>query len=45
MGDDGNDYFFRETGLSQEIYVKDGDKVEFGLGWIDVEESLDQINR
>tara|TARA_B100001750_G_scaffold130924_1_gene104100 strand:+ start:143 stop:340 length:198 start_codon:yes stop_codon:yes gene_type:complete len=28
-GDDGNDYFFHETGLSHEIYVKDGDKVEF----------------
>ena len=26
---DGNDYFFHETGLSHEIYVKDGDKVEF----------------
>ena len=29
VGDDGNDYFFHETGLSHEIYVKDGDKVEF----------------
>ena len=28
-GDDGKDYFFHETGLSHEIYVKDGDKVEF----------------
>ena len=28
-GDDGVDYFFHESGLSEGIYVQDGDKVEF----------------
>ena len=28
-GDDGTDYFFHETGLSEGIYVEDNDKVEF----------------
>ena len=28
-GDDENEYFFHETGLSDGIYVKDDDKVEF----------------
>ena len=28
-GDDGIDYFFHETGLSDGTYVKDDDKVEF----------------
>jgi len=28
-GDDGSEYFFHETGLSDGIYVKDDDKVEF----------------
>ena len=27
--DDGTDYFFHESGLSEGIYVQDGDKVEF----------------
>ena len=26
---DGTDYFFHESGLSDGIYVQDGDKVEF----------------
>ena len=26
---DGVDYFFHESGLSEGIYVQDGDKVEF----------------
>ena len=29
--DDGTDYFFHESGLSEGIYVQDGDKVEFEL--------------
>lgn len=29
QGDDGVDYFFHETGLSEGIYVKDNDRVEF----------------
>jgi len=28
-GDDGIDYFFHESGLSEGIYVQDNDKVEF----------------
>ena len=28
-GDDGEDYFFHESGLTEGIYVKDEDKVEF----------------
>ena len=28
-GDDGVDYFFHESGLSEGIYVQDNDKVEF----------------
>lgn len=28
-GDDGNDYFFHDSGLSEGLYVQDGDKVEF----------------
>jgi CspA family cold shock protein len=28
-GDDGEDYFFHESGLSEGIYVQDNDKVEF----------------
>tara|TARA_B100000029_G_scaffold50_1_gene91 strand:+ start:1001 stop:1252 length:252 start_codon:yes stop_codon:yes gene_type:complete len=28
-GDDGSDYFFHESGLTEGIYVRDGDKVEF----------------
>tara|TARA_X000000368_G_C22696534_1_gene564902 strand:+ start:410 stop:604 length:195 start_codon:yes stop_codon:yes gene_type:complete len=28
-GDDGNDYFFHSSGVSNELYVQDGDKVEF----------------
>ena len=28
-GDDGVDYFFHEYGLTEGIYVQDGDKVEF----------------
>ena len=28
-GDDGTDYFFHETGLSEGIYGEDNDKVEF----------------
>jgi len=28
-GDDGLDYFFHESGLTEGIYVKDEDKVEF----------------
>mgnify|MGYP000184781420 CR=1 FL=1 len=28
-GDDGVDYFFHESGLTEGIYVQDGDKVEF----------------
>jgi CspA family cold shock protein len=28
-GDDGEDYFFNESGLSEGIYVQDNDKVEF----------------
>ena len=27
-GDDGTDYFFHQTGLSDDIYVKDNDNVE-----------------
>ncbi|MBT4660833.1 MAG: cold shock domain-containing protein, partial [Candidatus Marinimicrobia bacterium] len=27
--DDGNDYFFHESGLTEGIYVREGDKVEF----------------
>ena len=27
-GDNGNDYFFHDSGLSEGIYVQDGDKVE-----------------
>lgn len=29
QGDDGTDYFFHQTGLADDIDVKDGDKVEF----------------
>ena len=28
-GDNGKDYFFHASGISNELYVKDGDKVEF----------------
>ncbi|HIN97240.1 MAG TPA: cold-shock protein [Candidatus Marinimicrobia bacterium] len=28
-GSDGVDYFFHETGLADDSYVKDDDKVEF----------------
>ena len=28
-GDDGKDYFFHVSGVSNEIYLKDGDNVEF----------------
>ena len=28
-GDDGTDYFFHQSGLSDDIYVKDNDNVEF----------------
>ena len=28
-GDAGVDYFFHESGLTEGIYVQDGDKVEF----------------
>tara|TARA_B100001250_G_C19641958_1_gene718690 strand:- start:410 stop:607 length:198 start_codon:yes stop_codon:yes gene_type:complete len=27
--DNGNDYFFHESGLTEGIYVREGDKVEF----------------
>jgi len=30
-GADGVDYFFHESGLSEGIYVKDNDKVEFEI--------------
>mgnify|MGYP006136496369 FL=1 len=30
-GDNGNDYFFHDSGLSEAIYVQDGDKVEFKI--------------
>ena len=28
-GNDGKDYFFHASGVSNEIYLKDGDNVEF----------------
>tara|TARA_Y100000591_G_C21833891_1_gene701318 strand:- start:1636 stop:1830 length:195 start_codon:yes stop_codon:yes gene_type:complete len=28
-GNDGKDYFFHASGISNEIYLKDGDNVEF----------------
>ena len=28
-GDDGKDYFFHASGISNDIYLRDGDKVEF----------------
>ena len=28
-GDDGKEYFFHTSGVSNELYVQDGDKVEF----------------
>ena len=28
-GDDGKDYFFHSSAVSNELYVQDGDKVEF----------------
>ena len=28
-GDDGKDYFFHVSGVSNDIYLKDGDNVEF----------------
>ena len=28
-GDDGKDYFFHASGVSNDIYLKDGDNVEF----------------
>ena len=31
-GDDGKDYFFHASGVSNEIYLKDGDNVEFKVG-------------
>ena len=27
--DDGKDYFFHASGISSDIYLRDGDKVEF----------------
>ena len=30
-GDNGNDYFFHVSGVSNEIYLKDGDNVEFKI--------------
>jgi|TARA_B100001079_G_scaffold1090_1_gene889 CspA family cold shock protein len=29
--EDGNDYFFHESGLTEGIYVREGDKVEFKI--------------
>ena len=29
--EDGNDYFFHESGLTEGIYVREGDKVELRL--------------
>ena len=34
-GDDGVDYFFHETGLTNGIYVRDEDKVEFNISETD----------
>jgi CspA family cold shock protein len=31
IGDDGKDYFFHDAGVSNEIYLRDGDKVEFKI--------------
>jgi len=28
-GDDGKDYFFHVSGVSNDIYLKDGDNVEY----------------
>ena len=28
-GDDGKDYFFHASGVSNDIYLKDGDNVEY----------------
>ena len=28
-GDDGKDYFFHASGISSDIYLRDGDNVEF----------------
>ena len=28
-GDDGKDYFFHASGISSDIYLRGGDKVEF----------------
>ena len=28
-GDDGKDYFFHASGVSSDIYLKDGDNVEY----------------
>ena len=30
-GEDGNYYFFHESGLTEGIYVREGDKVEFKI--------------
>ena len=30
-GDSGKDYFFHSTGISADIYVTDGHKVEFNV--------------
>ena len=30
-GDDGNDYFVHSSGISEGIYLKDGDKVSFEI--------------
>ena len=30
-GNDGKDYFFHASGVSNEIYLKDGDNVEFKI--------------
>ena len=30
-GNDGKDYFFHASGISNEIYLKDGDNVEFKI--------------
>ena len=30
-GDNGKDYFFHASGISNEVYLQDGDKVEFKI--------------
>ena len=34
-GDNGTDYFFHETGLTNGIYVRDDEKVEFNISETD----------